>query len=135
MNLGKIFNLNYLFERFPEAGFSWPIRIVLGILFVGALCLAVYSHQRIKHSSGLNKKVWQKLEIWGWTTGLIGGILVYFREIHTIYLSARIWLLLFILIVFVWLFFIIKYWKTKVPDKEERQKREQQFDKWLPKRK
>ena len=35
----------------------------------------------------------------------------------------------------IWLVFIIKFAKTKIPNKEEREKKEQEFDKWLPKQK
>lgn len=134
MNLEKLFDLSYMFNRFPEAGFSWPIRIVLLILFVGSIILAVYAQKEINKKS-LSKKLWQKIQVWGWTNGLVGLLFVYFREVRAIYLSSRGWILIFILIMLAWLVFIIKFAKTKLPNKEEQDKKEREFNKWLPKRK
>ena len=135
MDFTKIFNTTYLFERLPDAGFSWPIRAALLALFIGAIILAVISQLKLKKSSGFSKKLWYKLQVWGWSTGLVGMTMFYFREVGALYLSARFWLLLFLLIVVVWLIFILVFWKRQVPDKEEAQKKEQEYDKWLPKQK
>ena len=132
MDLNKLLDLNYLFYRFPPAGFSWPIRITLLILFVGSIVLAIYSHSKISKNP-LNKKLWQKIQVWAWTNGLVGLVFVTLREVRAIYLSARGWLLIFIIIMLVWLIFIIKFAKTKIPDKEEIMKKQEEFDKWLPK--
>ncbi|OGY93940.1 MAG: hypothetical protein A2406_03485 [Candidatus Komeilibacteria bacterium RIFOXYC1_FULL_37_11] len=134
MNLEKLLDLSYLFNRFPPAGFSWPLRIVLLIIFVGSLVLAFYTHKKIGQKD-LRKKLWKKIQVWSWTNGLVGLTLMYFREVRALYLSARGWLLIFILLMFVWLIFIIIFAKTKLPDKAEAEKKEQEFNKWLPKKK
>lgn len=134
MNLAKLFDLSYLFYRFPPAGFSWPIRITLLVFFIGSIVLALYAHKQVKQK-GVYKKLWQKIQVWGWTNGLAGLVFMSFREARALYLSARGWLLIFIIIMLVWLVFIIKFAKTKVPDKETAEKKEQEFDRWLPKRK
>ncbi|MBU1202561.1 hypothetical protein KKH39_00730 [Patescibacteria group bacterium] len=135
MDLSKFFNLSYLFNRFPEAGFSWPMRITLLIIFLGAIVLAIFAQLKYKKSAGLLKNVWYKLQVWGWTTGIIGLTFFYFREVRAIYISARGWLLLFLLIELIWLVYIIKYWQTKIPQKEQIIQKEKEFDKWLPKKK
>ncbi|MFA6307488.1 MAG: hypothetical protein WCS88_02275 [Patescibacteria group bacterium] len=134
INLDKLFDLSYMFNRFPPAGFSWPIRLVLLIIIVVSIILAVYAGKKIQQR-GLQKKLWQKIQVWSWTNGLVSLVFVYFREVRALYLSARGWFLLFIIIMIIWLAFIIKFAKTKIPDKEAREKKEQEFDKWLPKRK
>ena len=131
MNLDKLFDISYMFYRFPPAGFSWPIRIVLLIVFIGSMLLALYAAKKIQQKD-LRKKVWQKIQIWGWTNGIIGLVFIYFREVRAIYLSARGWLFIFIIVMLIWLAFIIKFAKTKIPDKEALEKKQQEFDKWLP---
>lgn len=134
MDLQKLLNLSYMFDRFPPAGFSWPLRIVLLVLFIGSIVLALYANKQIAKKD-LRKKLWQKIQVWGWTNGILGLFFVIMREVRAIYLSSRGWLLLFIIIMIVWLAFIIKFAKTKLPDKEELIKKQEEFDKWLPKRK
>jgi len=134
MDLTKLFDLSYLFEKFPQAGFSWPMRIVLLVLFIGSLVLAIYANRKTKNKN-VSKKLWQKIQVWSWTNGLAGLVFIYFREVRAIYLSSRGWLLLFLIIMFVWLVFIVKFAKTKLPNKEELEKKEQEFDRWLPKKK
>lgn len=134
MNLEKLLNFSYLFDRFPPAGFSWPLRIVLLIIFMGSIILAFYAHKKIGQKD-LRKKLWQKIQAWSWTNGLVGLVFVYFREVRALYLSARGWLLLFIIIMLIWLIFIIIFAKTKLPNKEEIARKEQEFNKWLPKQK
>ena len=131
MNLEKLFDLSYMFNSFPPAGFSWPIRIVLLVIFIGSILLALYSHKQIL-KKGPHKKLWQKIQVWSWTNGVMGLVFIYLREVRAIYLSARGWLLIFIIIMLIWLVFIIKFAKTKIPDKEALEKQEQEFDKWLP---
>ena len=128
MNLEKLFDLSYLFNRFPQAGFSWPLRIALLVLFIGSIILAIYAEKKI-NEKGLSKKLWQKIQVWGWTNGLVGLLFVFFREVRTLYLSSRGWLLIFIIIMIIWMAFIIKFAKTKIPNKEEQARKEKEFDK------
>lgn len=132
MDLEKIFNLSYLFHRFPPGGFSWPIRVTLIVLFGGAIALAIYSGIKNKKISGYNKKLWYKLQIWGWTSGLVGLLLFYFREVRALYLSARAYMLIWILFVLIWLLIIFIMHKKKAPNKEDLAKQKEEYQKWLP---
>ncbi|MDP2812303.1 MAG: hypothetical protein Q8O32_01290 [bacterium] len=134
MDLTKLFSTAYLFERFPVGGFSWIFRIILLALFIGAIVIAILGQKKLKNSGPI-KKFWQKMILWGWTTGLIGLLLVLFRELRAIYLSARFWLFLWLVISFLWLVFNIIYLKRKVPAKEEIIKKQAEFNRWLPKQK
>lgn len=135
MNLNKLFSLSYLFDRYPNTGFSWPVMIILLIIFIGALILAFYAGHKRKLSSGNFKKLWGKIQVWSWTAGLTGLLFVYLREVRALYLSSRFWLLLFLIIMIIWALLIAKYWKKEIPAKEERQKQSEEFNKWLPKKK
>ena len=135
MKLEKLIDLGYLFHRYPPGGFSWPIRVSLLFIFVAALALAIYAGTKIKNLSGHRKKLWRKIQIWGWTTSLVGLLLVYFREVRAIYLSARAYLLLWIIIVLIWIILIIVFHKKNDPDHEEMSKKKEEYEKWLPKQK
>lgn len=134
MNLDKLFDASYMFDRFPTAGFSWPIRIVLLIVIIASIILALYANKQIL-KKGPSKKLWQKIQVWSWTNGLLSLVFAYFREVRAIYLSSRAWFFIFIILMIIWLAFIIKFAKTKIPNKEALEKKQQEFDKWLPKKK
>lgn len=135
MDLTKLLDWSYLTHNYAIAGFSWPVRIILLLIFIGALITALYATQKLKKHPGLKKRLWLKLQVWGWSTGLFGLLLIIFREIRAIYLGSRIWLLLWLIAIFIWLGFIIYYWKIKIPLKEEQAKTQAEFNKWLPKKK
>ena len=135
MDITKLFNWSYLFSAYAPAGFSWTLRIVLGVLFVGAIVLAVIAMKKIKKTVGPNKVVWKKLTVWGWTIGLIGLLLMFFREVRTLYLGARLWLLLLLLLGLVWLIFILIYRVKVLPRQEKIRQETEEFNRWLPKSK
>ncbi len=133
MDLSKLTNIHYLFSPYPDLGFSWLMRIVLLLIFLGAIALALLSARQNKKALGPIKKVWKKWQIWGWTTGVIGLFLIFFREVNAIYLSSRGYLLIWLLTAAIWAMFIIIYWKRKVPAKKKLIQEQEEFNKWLPK--
>lgn len=135
MDFAKLFNTDYLFQIAPSAGFDLPMRIVLYFIFIAAIVIAVMAGKKIRHASGIMKKVWYKLQVWGWSSGIFGLLLVSFRELGAIYLSQRFWLFMWILFIFLWLLYIVYYWKKVVPQKEAKKQESAEFDKWLPKKK
>ncbi len=135
MDLTKLIDLSYLFNRFPPGGFSWPFRVFLLFLFFYCIILAVKAGKNIKITSGNFKKLWYKVQLWGWTTGFIGLLLFFFREVRAIYLSSRIWMFIWILVTIIWGLSIIKYLKKELPKKEEIKEKQEAFNKWLPKQK
>lgn len=135
MDLEKSVNWYYLTHRFPPGGFSWPLRIFFIILFGGALALAIYSGIKRGKISGYSKKLWNKIQIWGWTVSLIGFSLFLFREVRAIYLSARIYMFSWVLITIIWLIVIVVMHKLNTPNKEEMAKKKKEYDKWLPQQK
>jgi len=135
MNIAKLFDWSYLTHSYVTKGFSWPMRIILLIIFIGVLIFAWQTATKIKKTTSSHKRLWEKLQIWSWFTGLLGLLLMFFREVRTIYLGSRIWLLLLLIIVLIWLLFIIYYWKITIPLKEQSRASKNDFDKWLPKKK
>ncbi|MFA5127021.1 MAG: hypothetical protein WC465_03420 [Patescibacteria group bacterium] len=133
MDLTKLTHWSYLFQIYTYEQLSWPTLIGLLVIFVGSIVLAIYSHKKVKNSSGVMKVVWQKLTAWGWSTGLVGLLLVSFRAATAMYLSARLWLLLWLLIILVWLGYILFYRLSIVPKKQAEREKNIEYNKWLPK--
>jgi len=135
MDITKLFNWAYLIERYPEGGFSWKIRVILYGLFGLAILAAILFGLQKKNVTTAWKKLLSKIQVWGWSFGLVGLLLAYFREVRALFLGSRIYMLLWLVIGFVWLIFIIKYWKRDIPKKQETIKSEAEYNKWLPKSK
>jgi|GEM_PF-2154794 hypothetical protein len=135
MNLDKLLDWSYLFYRLPPAGFSWGMRIFLLIIFIGALILAIMAGIKYSKKQPIVRKFWRKIQVWGWSTSLMGLLLFYFREVRAIYLSSRAWMFIWLIIALVWLVFIIVYLFRVIPKKQEAKKSQEDFDKWLPKKK
>lgn len=135
MDITKLLDMNYLFHPYPLAGFSWPFRIFLLVVFLGAIIFAIITSKKKQTAPSITRKGWYKLQVWGWSTGVVGLLLMFFREIRVIYFSSRGYLLLWFLIIIVWLIFIFVYWKKTIPDKAKREKEAEEFNKWLPKKK
>ena len=135
MNLEKLINLNYLFDRYPDYGFSLPTKIFLILYFVISIIIAIKAGKRLNTNPGIMKRTYNSLENWGWTTGILGLLLFFFREVNAIYLGSRIWMLLLLISTIVWLILIVKYYKKEIPKKEELKKEREEFNKYLPRKK
>lgn len=135
MDLTNLLHWWYLIERYPQAGFSWPMRIVLLIIFIGSILAALHAFNQLRNKVA-PKSLWIRLQTWGWASGLVGIILMIFRETRAIYLASRLWLLLWILIVFIWLGYII-YFKIKIlPTMKKHDEVDQEtYGKYLPHKK
>jgi len=135
MNLTKLFDWTYLTHRYVAAGFSWPVRIILLVIFIGALIVAISATAKLKNQTGVKRQALIKLQIWGWSTGLVGLLLMVFREVRTLYLGSRLYLLLWLIIIFIWLGFVLHHRFIQMPKKMRDLKDQAEFDKWLPKKK
>lgn len=134
MNLTKLLDWGYLIQRYPEAGFSWPMRIVLLIIFIGGIVVGLFAYTKLK-SKTPPKNLWIKLQTWGWAAGILGLLLMIFRETRAIYLSSRLWLLLWIVIIFIWLIYIIYYAKFILPKEKKNIDQDEELLKYLPHKK
>jgi flagellar biogenesis protein FliO len=135
MNIEKLLHWSYLWQRYSPIGFSWPIRILLLIFFVGSICLAIWFHRKIKNSQGPKKTLAKKIRAWGITTGLIGLLLMSFREIQAVYLGSRLFLLVWLIIITAWLVSIFIYRYKDLPKKQAALEAQAEFNKWLPQNK
>ncbi len=133
MDLARLIDISYLFQSQPAEGFSWPFRIVLLVIFIGALVLAIYSGLRAKKTTSVIKRVWSKFQLWGWSAGLVGLLLFSFRELQAIYIGARVYILAWLIIIFIWFISILFFVRKSKATKEARVEKDEEYNKWLPK--
>lgn len=132
MDFSKLFNLEYLFLPRNYEGFSLPFLIGLLAFFGLSIVWAIWSGMKKNKAGAVYKRAWGKWQIWGWTNGITGLLLVGFREANAIYLGSRIWLFLWLLIALIWLLTIIKFMIKDLPAQRKEREKEKEFQKWLP---
>ncbi len=84
-----------------------------------------------KKSAGLYKKVWQRLNSFSIGNTVIGIIIMFFTYEQLPFLSMRLWLLLWLVGMAVWLGFIVKS-LLQVPILKEQLAKEQEYQKYIP---
>lgn len=128
----KFLDLHYLFAPYTNSGLSRPFQIGLLALFVISLAVGIVAGLHRAKSTNIYKRGWRRWQIWGWSNGLVGLLLVAFRESRAAYLGSRVWLLLWLLIALLWLLLILKYWLLTIPAKNKEIQKTAEFNKWLP---
>ncbi len=135
MNLAKLFDWSYLTHRYAVENLSWWTLSILIIIFGGALIAAILVTIKLRDKNVIARKFLTKIQIWGFSSGIVGAFFIFFRQVRALYLSSRIWLLVWLIVVLVWLAFLIYEWKVVLPKKKQDQKSQEEFTKWLPKKK
>jgi hypothetical protein len=125
----NLLTTNFWFNNQPGAllSSSSKIFIALIILFF-ALAAAAYF---LKSRKGFYSRLWGKFGNFFVSHSLIGFVLWFFSTEQIPLLSARFWLLIWLVGAGVWLFFILRYSKT-LPEKKRELQKEKEFQKYIP---
>lgn len=126
-------NLYFWFDVRPSV-FVPVIFWVLLVVFVALVLAAIYLSWRSKKNYKETRnfgKLFAKLVNWSTTVGVVGLILVFFKQSHIVYLGMRIWLALWLVIAVVWLGFIVKYYLVEVPKIRKEIEQKEQLRKYL----
>lgn len=131
--MGNFFKLSFWFDITPE---PYTLVVFWGLIGFFSLAiilgLAALFFLRKYQENKLAKKVWSKLMSWSYSAGLVGLILIFFRQQRAPYFGMRIIVAIWLAIVFVWLGFILKFWLLEVPKIKKEQEVKQQLRKYLP---
>src|SRR3989338_961283 len=104
--MNQLLQWSFWFDARPlpfNSNFLW---IIVGV-FAGAIIFAIISSRLRKQKTGpLHWQIWSKLLHLSLSFGLVGLLLVFFKEERIIYLGMRVWLILWVLICLVWLGFV-----------------------------
>jgi hypothetical protein len=102
------------------------------VIFIAILVLiTLISYLLKKRKSGLYFKIWAKLNTFSLSNFIIGLFLLFFIREQLPFLAMRLWLLVWILSMLVWLGFIVKQ-LIKIPEIKKKAKEEKEFQKYIP---
>lgn len=120
---------SFWFNLRPEA--LLPLYTNLILIFLGLLLLTVILAAKKQGLKGLFKAFWKKL--YGFSLGnlIIGIVLLFFIYERAYFLSARFWILAWVILMIAWTYPIIKSYR-QIPLNREKLEKEKEFKKYLP---
>lgn len=130
----KFFNPPYLFELRP---YTYPSTIKLMLIFfvlMVVIGLALKVWQKIKKLEKYQAKLLQKYFSFLVLMGFWGILLTWLRYERVYIFSSRLWLIVWLLVVGLWLYTIIKYQFKVVPQAQKQAENRKLFQKYLPKK-
>lgn len=111
----------------PASAFRYLIAFVVVLVF-GTIGFAMIKKANNK---GMFFRVWRKLYSFSLANAIIGVFFLFFIYEQLPFLSARFWLLFWVLGMVVWLFFIIQEF-VKIPKIKQKIAEKKEFDKYIP---
>lgn len=135
LDIRPLLTLNFWFKLtadplLPVFYYGFFIFFLL-LVFCGLVCGAIYKTEKKKYVLRFSAKY---LKNWFLFAGIMGFILLFFGYERAVFLSSRFWYLVWFLSFGLWLFFILRKIK-KLPEKETNLRQQEQFEKYLPKKK
>lgn len=135
MNLGKLFSLSYLFDRFPGSSFHYmiPCIVLFLVLIVGSFYLESWIRRHPLRSSLKTTlpHVVGRLRAFG----IVGFVLLWIRYENLPFISMRALLLLFFLSFLAYVGMCVYRFKVILPKTIEENKRLNKLKSYLPKKK
>ncbi len=132
MQFQNLLEVDYWFgQPFSAQGRSLWLLIGGFLLFVlaGLICKIAAQFQEEKYKTSVLKR----FGTLGLTLGFFGLVWMFFRQEGVMLLSYRFWLLVWVIALGLWLYSIIKYLVTRVPEIKSEQDRRARIEKYLPK--
>ncbi|MFH1610502.1 MAG: hypothetical protein ABIA91_01300 [Patescibacteria group bacterium] len=134
-NIGNLFTFKYWFDLTPDPLLS-GILTFLYILFAVMIILGFSCKAMVKKNQKNTplRNIWSKFYFFFSTMGFLGLVVTFFRAKQVNFFGAPFWMLLWLIGLIVWLIFIIRYIKTRIPKIKEEIELKQEMDKYMPKR-
>lgn len=131
----KFFQPAYLFELRP---YTYPQTIKAMLIFFGLMIVVGVGLKIYKETKKLEKfqnKLLERYFSLLTTMGIIGVLIVWLRFERVNLLASRFWLLIWVIILLIWLYPILKYQLVVAPVAQKRAIEKKLFQKYLPKKK
>ena len=125
----NLLNLQYWFNLRPEPLSLLPQRLFIAgliIMIVAAILIAI-----LKNRGGIYRGWLKKVYSFCLSNASIGLILFFFNYEFVPFLSARFWLGLWVIIMIVWIFYLVRSLKN-IPKMKEKAAQEKEMKKYLP---
>ncbi len=135
INFSRAFSLDFIFE--PGLGsmsesFARFFYLAFGALLIIGLIAHLVMRKREKNIATHKIRLLQKLSTYLLTVGIVGFVLILIRQQRIYFLSMPVFLYLWFVASLVWLFFIIRWSKKRLPQIKEEKQKKQQKEKYLP---
>lgn len=104
---------------------------LLALLGIFIIALIILKFVKMNHKRSLYHKLITKIEAFFWGNLIIGTFLWFFTYQGLRILSARLWFLIWFIIILIWIYFIIKVMK-QIPELREKLEKEKEFKKYIP---
>jgi len=126
----NLLSWNYWFNTRPAPFEGWT-QIALLSLIVLMVALVIFSKTKQRQKKIVYKKLWIKLFNFGLAQTIIGLFLAFFNFQMVPILMSKFWYLLWLIVVAVWLFFLIRFALT-LPKRKTELIQKKEFEKYLP---
>ncbi len=126
----NFFSYSYWFNMRPESlHYSGILFFIILILILFSI-IFLYNIAK-KRKNNIYFRIWRNLNSFAITNLIIAFFLLFFEYEELYIFSARFWLIIWALLMFAWLFFIIKDYK-KIPEIKKKYAEDQEFRKYIP---
>ena len=127
--MSNLFTWDYWFNLRPEALSPLAQNLFIGLIII--LALLALNHGADQKSRRPLPRHLKQFILFRSINAMIGLILLFFNYETVPFFSARFWLGLWVIIVIIWLFFLLKKFKA-IPAKKKQLAAEQELKKYLP---
>lgn len=124
----------WLTHQHPVPEF-WSVALIIffGVLVALGLIAAILAS--IKKFKKPLRTLFTKISVFGWIMGLLGYVLLFFSIQQVAFVSARLFYLFWFATAVWWAYYIVLYAVKDVPRLIEMQKKREEKEKYLPKKK
>lgn len=133
MYLSSLLTASYWFSLYTDPMSKMFFWLVIAVYFI-VLLAAVWAGRKtitLGEQDKFLKLGWQKIATFGYSFGLVGLLLLFFRQQQIQIFGARLWSWTWWIIGLVWAIMIIKFFMTELPRMREERRRKQEFHKYL----
>ena len=127
--------LSYWFDLTPEPLFQGVLSF-LYMLFAVMIILGFACKAMVKKNQKNTplRNIWSKFYFFLSIMGFLGLVITFFRAKQVNFFGAPFLMLLWLIGLIVWLIFVIRYIKVKIPKIREEIELKQEMDKYMPKK-
>ncbi len=137
MNLTELYDLNYWFTIRPDEmslAFLIGFLVFFVLVFLGTFAMVVYKKKNKDVLSKPQRKLYEKIQSACATMGVLGLLWLFFAYERVPFLSARFWVLVWLLSVGLWIYVISRYYSLDMKPQIKQLAEKERIEKWLPKK-
>ncbi|MDO9399299.1 MAG: hypothetical protein Q7T79_01245 [bacterium] len=129
--MGNLLTLKFWFNLRPDVLTPLAQKIFLVMIIALIFFTIIFGYMKMLKKKGLYSKMWGQLYYFSLINGVIGLLSLFLNHEMVPFLTARFWYLLWLVVLVVWLFCIIKE-AMKIPKKRQQLEKEKEFNRYIP---